>query len=735
MDLLSNLFLYISSVGLLFIFSLTGFVLLHPILDTFEDRGFAFSKLFIILSISYLTWVGVSLKIFSYSYIYISILTLILLLSSLSYLFLRRKTFINFFKKKWRLILFEEVLFWIAFIIFLTIRYFNPDLWHPIMGGEKPMDFAFINAMVRTTSLPPFDPWFSGSTINYYYYGQFIVATMTKLTKIPSSIFYNIAIAFLFAQTIIGGFSLTLWLTKSKFKSLFGGFFIAGIGNLAQIPFIIKSFSVQPPINAWYWTATRVMPNYEINEFPFFTFLYADLHSHLITLPIALFSICISFSLLDKSTFKKTLLKIILLGIILGIIRAANIWDYPTYLLFPILLVLISLIKNGKKLFQNLIQLFLTTISLLFISTVSIAPFILNYKTGPLGLAIYEGRNTQIGDYFLIHGFFIFIISSFFASTINFKKILLGRTLIPFILILLTILLFILIKSYFFAFITILLLGVIASYTSIDVKNLKGRILCGFILLAIILTLIPDVIDIKLGLGRMNTVFKFYFQAWIFFALGSASALPFIINRLKKLGIILRFSWYILFLLLFLASFIYVPTATVAKTTDRMSRIAPHTLDGSIYMKYSAYFDQAGTFDLVWDYEAIKFLNENISGSPIVLEGFAPIYRWGARVSVYTGLPTVLGWDWHEKAHRSYLSPMYIDERVNDISTLYDTQNLNLFKSLLIKYNIAYVYVGMLEKAYYPSGVLKFEELNGSILTKIYENQQTSIYKVNINRL
>jgi len=183
--------------------------------------------------------------------------------------------------------------------------------------------------------------------------------------------------------------------------------------------------------------------------------------------------------------------------------------------------------------------------------------------------------------------------------------------------------------------------------------------------------------------------------------------------------------------LLVLSASVYPVLGTRARLADRFyDRVLPMTLDGTAYVEGTVYRDQEGDIDLGADFQGIRWLQQNVQGSPIVLEGSTPTYRWGGRVSVYTGLPSVIGWKWHQEQQRwdyGYL----VGLRIDDVNRMYRTKNPQEALSLFDEYGVRYVYVGQLERLYYPrEGLDKFERMIGAGLDKVYQNHQVAIYRV-----
>jgi uncharacterized membrane protein len=154
------------------------------------------------------------------------------------------------------------------------------------------------------------------------------------------------------------------------------------------------------------------------------------------------------------------------------------------------------------------------------------------------------------------------------------------------------------------------------------------------------------------------------------------------------------------------------------------------TLDGTKYVQGTVYRDREGEIDLAADFQGIAWLRDNVEGSPIVLEGVTPTYRWGGRVSIYTGLPTVVGWQWHQEQQR-WNYRREVGRRIDDVNRVYRTTDPSEALSIMRKYGVKYVYVGQLEALYYPAaGLEKFRSALTDDLRKVFESPLVSIYRV-----
>jgi uncharacterized membrane protein len=216
----------------------------------------------------------------------------------------------------------------------------------------------------------------------------------------------------------------------------------------------------------------------------------------------------------------------------------------------------------------------------------------------------------------------------------------------------------------------------------------------------------------------------------------AAMAWPAVQARRKRLS---GRVWTVGLALLLGAAVLYPLLATKAKWDTRMSAEAPTTLDGMAFMAVTEYQDtdyagQGQTVPLKFDYEALLWMRENIPGSPVIAEAHAanPYRAIGSRVAMFTGLPSIIGWDWHQRQQRAVVPGALISNRIVDVNTLYSTTNTAEALTILDKYNVGYIYVGQLEWVYYiPQGLNKFESMTSQgLLEEVYRNGGVSIYQV-----
>ena len=801
------------------------------------DRGMVLARILGLLAVSYLAWIAVSLGWleFSSTTIWLSILALAILSGLV--LVSRWGEIIEFMLARWRLLLTGEAIFLAAFFAFVLIRAFNPDLWHPFRGGEKPMELAYFNAVIRSSILPPYDPWFAGGYLNYYYWGYFILAIPTRLAGIVPTVAFNLAVPLLFALTVTGAYSVVYNLAEGMRRSrrparstmahvsdveadmeysgdyrthslqeisrfarvvrspmtagLTAGFFVAVIGNLdgavqlvqglwgkiagsgaSLLPFdfwrssrmLPNSESVEPGLlTFWLWGTGEAHPevSWHITEFPFFSFLFADLHAHMIAIPFTILVIGLGLNLvagLKRLGWVWDTVALILMGVATGSLWLINSWDYPSYLLLALALVALSVYRLWETI-KSRVGWGLTMVAVIFLA--SVVPFLpFHQAVETFGTGVEATRwKTPLLNFLGIHGLFLVIIICFLVwqarrplyivagHSFGLRYLDMGvetnayrrsfqKWLRIYTGLMLLLSVFLLLAGYFtIGILTVLLFlaGLVLwdVMTASEPGQAYGIFPVVLVAMGLGLAIGVDLVRIEDDIGRMNTLFKYYLEVWVLFALAAAYFLwrmwydngfrPF---RLGAVHIV----WIGVVATLVLASFLYTLLGTQARLADRFNPLPP-TLDGMAYMEEAVHWEKEQPIELMWDREAISWLQENVQGTPVILEAHTEQYRWGGRMSNYTGLPTVLGWPWHQIQQRGAYS-WEVHQRAKDIIEIYTTNDLSRAQGLMAQYEVMFVIVGELERVFHPGeGLGKFDIMaQHGFAEKVFNNGHTAIY-------
>ena len=721
-------------------------------------------------------------------------------------------------------VLTAELLFAGAFLLWSAVRATQPQL--ETAGGEKWMEIAFLNAVLRSPTMPPHDPWLSGFAISYYYLGYLLLGMVTRAAAVPATVAFNLGNAAWFALAAVGAYGIVYDMAGGKHPraSLLAPLLLLVTGNgegflevlhargilpaafwrwldirsLNQAPG--EPFSWVPTRFFWWWQASRTIHDYTpwsadqevIDEFPAFSFTLGDMHPHLLALPFVLLAVALALNLwktqarpdtagaktttLTLKQWEKRLQPWFGCAVILGALGFLNTWDFPIY--WGLIVAAFILGKaahmpqgsatepdeesEGTHLPTLILALREALPEAVILGVLSIAlyfPFWVGLRSQAGGLLPNLFNATRLPQFVVMFVPFVvpivaIVLESAQQAEIHWKEILSWSLPIIGIGLLGSLILGILVGS---PYIVTLLRGEPIEGLNLDVQTIMQALIrralnpwTGLLLIAGCVTLVlaffhstdketslsPELtfpmLLVLLGLGltlvpefvflkdvfstRMNTIFKFYFQAWVLWSLASAWWLVTHTGE-KKIATAATY-------LLVGVGLVYTLLAVPARAREHGTTIAlppdlsAWTLDGTAWLETSHPDDWA----------AVQWINQTIPGRPVILE--APgdnhkAYTYEGRVSALTGLPTVLGWAGHEMQWRGTYDEQA--RREKDLETLFTTTDPDMTQTLLRRYDITYIYIGPKERERYPvEGLSKF----ATLFPIVYQNDGVTIYQV-----
>jgi len=801
---------------------LFSYPLVYAALPGLRDRGWGFAKLLGILVIGVATWLPASLRLWPFTHWVVVGTFLALGLVGAALAWRQRDEMRAFVRSHWKLLLVAEVAFLAAFLFFLWVRALDPDLWHIYRGGEKPMEFADLNAILRSRYMPPYDPWFAGGYINYYYYGFYLGAMLIKLTGVTPAIAFNLLIPLFFAMTFTGAFSVVAGLLGRWWTGLVGGIALVVVGNLDGLWQLIGQWQALvaglpiPPFD--YWRSSRVIPcefvsnpncaQTTINEFPYWSFLYADFHPHLIDLPIVvlLIGVCVSIIVIARNkapSWMSLIPSLALATLVLGTIWVTNTWDLPAYgLLFAGAVGIWALwthwIGPGRRLAEigwwPLIRNYAAVMILCLAGGYALfAPFHAMFQVDVSGIGTVT-TPTDPNQFATVFGIWLFLAASYLVVGVRdrIERMMIARGDDPerverWRWLTLGISALVLVVAYITGVKILMLVFVVAAlFLLLDRENSPVRqVTYLFIMLGAAIAFGVEIVYIRDFLDntpyeRMNTVFKFYYQVWVFLSLGGALAAAQLVPRVLAVrapqdvyvelahdeygnvpersgsgGVmqwtyrlpgtsIVRAAWFGTLLLFVFGSSVFLVEGTAARVNDPAIWAAVQPPPGGVQPQGLSLDGMA--FMRGWypgDYAAINWLNTHVSGTPTIVEASTGVYHWQGRVSIYTGLPDVVQLG-HEYEQRY---PQVVQARQTDVEQFWSTADPATARSFLREYHVRYVYLGQLERTCYvtattaqgydtcvpmpAAAVAKFQTLTqDGTLRSVYQKDGVTIYEV-----
>jgi YYY domain-containing protein len=716
------------------------------------DSGFAFSKPLGLLLLTYLLWAPAMLGYLRYER---TTLVVLIALIALGCWTRYGQEAARWLRARRQVVLVEQGIFLAAGVAGLFVRAYNPD----IVGQEKFMDLAFFNGFLAASSLPAEDSWLAGYAMPYYPFGYLLFSVPTELAGLPPPLGYNLALVLVLALTVLLSSSLAAnllallrapregVLSPDRIDWSFGllsATFVAICGNLVgpleilaargfggsgfwsavgvkNLQAAVTPAGWLPSDGTWWWHAARVIATIQpdgITEFPYFSFLLGDLHPHFTALPLLLLISGLALALLLEGAPRCEPEWLGVTGLALGVSLAANTWDLATFWLLYGLAALVVWTRQAGADRQRLAGLLLP----IPLGIVLFLPYLVGYTSQSLGLGRVSDATPFVSLLILFGPMLLLttllgvrLLSTLDGTWTREARLLAGVALIAAIgMIALDR------GTAALAVVLLTLMAMVGSRLLVELqKSGSARLaallyLVGLVGVSMAVLLGTELIYIRDSFGtRMNTVFKFYYHVWLLLGLaaGPACALWLVKTNLPRPRLAIRAPVAVLSGCLLGLGLVYPLAATWTKSN---SFRGPATLDGAAFLERSKPGDAAG----------IRWLRGR-PGRPVVLEAFGGDYEEFARVSTFSGLPTVLGWVGHELQWRGQLEEY--GRRQQDIETVYRQGNAEVVLPILERYRVSYVFVGTLEREKYG---VQVDQALGRWLTPVFRRESTVIFEV-----
>lgn len=676
---------------LLFSFGIIGLPITSYIFKNWQDKGYAFSKFVGLFVVGMFWWFFSAIKILPFTPVVGWILFAIAMLASLYWLY--RTKF-----KLTKYMLIEEGLFFVTMVIWTFIRSYNPRT----EGTEKMMNLAFMNSINRTEHFPALDPWLAqGGNINYYYIGHYLFVIIGKLGNIAVSYVYNYALVTIIAQTFVGLFAIFLELFKKgkewikiSFATL-GALWICYAGNLHMAYNWFAAYFKGEEFKYFFPDSTRII-EYTINEYPAYSIVLGDVHGHYLGLPFLVLVLALAIVAMSKKIgTKQKLIFNAMISPLIMTLYGINSWDMITAIFIFTVIHLYQVMNVNEELEKKIKYFFLAGAALILPGLILILPYALNYSPAigpeggfPIGIVPFRTKSNplpwmQIWFQFLIAPLLFMIALKLKVVKENKLKI------YPLLL-------------------TMCAVALIIGVEFIFIKDIFHASNPPYF--------------------RTNTVFKFYYHAWVIFGIAAVSYIYTILHgenkeakdekvssKQQKINKYFKVAVFSISSMIFTMTFVYIFVA-VKDFYPLKEQTIVRTMDGIDYIRR----------EKPADYKAIVWINQNIKGQPVILEEVGDAYTYSARVSSTTGLITVVGWPTHQWQWRGSSEIPFA--RKTEVDSFYNgVYEEEADWEFLEKYEVEYIFVGNKERETYQQ---LDEERMKEFGEVVYDESGTFIVKV-----